>query len=81
MLGKTVSPSVYRHEQSVASADWVIHHSLGGNGSKGVPIVDVFIDINSQLTKVNPVEIKYTDANTVTVTHSRPKTGIAIILA
>ncbi len=75
-----VIPSVYRHTQSTASDTWVIQHNLGGNGSQGVPMVEVLWDNGGQLQKLVPAGIEMTDRNTVTITFNSARTGQAIIL-
>lgn len=75
-----VIPSVYRHTQSTASTEWVIQHNLGGNGSLGIPMVEVLWDNNGQLQKLVPVGIEMTDKNTVTIRFSSARAGQAIIL-
>ena len=76
-----VIPSVYRHTQSTPSTSWVIQHNLGGNGSQGVPMVEVLWDVGGgQLQKLVPAGIEMTDKNTVTVTFNTARAGQAIIL-
>lgn len=73
-------PSIYRYTQTEASTDWVIVHNLGSNGSAGVPIVDVYMDVNGQKAKVIPKIVTINSKNSVTVTFGEPQTGEAIIV-
>ena len=74
------NPSIFRYTQTVASADWVIQHNLGNNGSTGIPMVDAFIESNGQLTKVLPQITTMNDANSVTLTFTSPQTGFAVVI-
>lgn len=75
-----VIPSVYRHTQDVAATEWVVQHNLGGNGSQGVPMVEVLWDNGGQLQKLVPSGIEMTDKNTVTIRFTTARAGQAIIL-
>lgn len=66
----------YRHIQSVASDTWVINHNMGID----YPIVDVFYDNSGTLTKLVPLNVEFTDTNTVTLTFSNAITGEAEVV-
>jgi hypothetical protein len=74
-------PSIYRHEQSTAATEWTIVHNLGTNGGQGVPVVDVFVNINGTLTKILPNMIEAPNYNTVVIEFDGGAfAGIAIII-
>jgi hypothetical protein len=75
-----VIPSVYRHTQSTPATEWVVQHNLGGNGSQGVPMVEVLWDDGISLKKLVPAGIEMTDRNTVTIRFNSARTGQAIIV-
>lgn len=75
-----VIPSAYRHTQSTPATEWVIHHNLGGNGSQGIPMVEILWDNGGQLQKLVPSGIEMTDRNTVTVRFNSARAGQAIIV-
>ena len=76
-----VIPSAYRHTQSTPSTEWVIHHNLGGNGSQGVPMVEVLWEKDGRLQKLVPASIEMNDRNTVTVRFNSARSGQAIVVA
>jgi hypothetical protein len=85
------TPSTFKFTQAEAATTWNIAHNLGNNcrrvgaGSApsmgmGIPIVDVFILNNGQLSKVIPASIVMVDANNVTITFGEPQSGFAQIV-
>jgi hypothetical protein len=74
------SPTLYRYEQATASDTWVITHNIGNNGGQGLPIVDVFVDINGSMTKIIPMNVAKTSANIVTLTFSTAYAGFAVVI-
>lgn len=74
-------PGVYRHIQTVPAAVWTIKHKLGGNGTKGVPIVDVTVTDGGKVQKLIPNSVEIVDKDTVTLRFSAPRTGNATIIA
>lgn len=75
-----VVPSVYRHIQSTPEATWIIQHNLSGNGSQGIPMVEVLWDDGVHLQKIIPSGIEVIDRNTVKVIFGAARSGQAIIL-
>lgn len=73
-------PSIYRHEQPVASTIWTIPHNLGTNGSQGVPVVDVYITELGQTYKIIPASVTRLTMHTIQLTFSSAKAGFAIVL-
>jgi len=51
----------------------------GANGSAGIPIVDVFIDVDGTTQKVI-ANVTMNDKNNVTVSFAQPQTGYAIVI-
>lgn len=80
MPGKIFHPTVYRHDQPSASDTWVVAHNLGGNGSTGVPIVDVFVNYDGELQKIIPSRIEIIDANNVEIGFTVPYDGYAVVV-
>jgi hypothetical protein len=76
-----VIPAVFRFTQATPSATWNIQHNLGSNGSKGVPIVDTFINVAGVPTKIIPASVHMVDANNITILFSVARTGFAVITA
>lgn len=72
-------PNLYTHVQDTAASEWDIQHNLGGNGTTGMPIVDVFIDNNGDLEKVI-AQVEIVDVNNIKVIFSNSHTGKAIII-
>lgn len=75
-----VVPSVYRHIQSTPEETWTIVHNLSGNGSQGIPMVEVLWDDGNSLQKIIPSGIEVIDRNTVQVLFNSARAGQAIIL-
>lgn len=73
-------PSIFRYTQTTPSTDWVIEHNLGTNGSTGVPIVDVYMNLNGQKTKVIPNITTMNNKNSITVIFNEPQTGEAVVI-
>ena len=72
-------PAVFKYAQSTPSDTWIIQHNLGGNGSQGIPMVDVYIDYEGTRQKVL-CNVTMTNRNTCTLEFSVPRTGEAIII-
>ena len=64
------------HEQTTASDTWTITHNL----RLKQPVVNVWVDIDSTLTRVYPSNVDASDSNTVVISFSSPQTGKAIII-
>ena len=79
MAGNAFRPTLFRFTQATASATWNIAHNLGNNGSAGIPIVDVFIDVDGETQKVI-ANVVMNDKNNVTVSFAAPQTGYAIVI-
>lgn len=74
-MALTFQPSaVFEFTQSTAADTWVIVHNLNC-----YPTVDVYIDYNSEVQKVVPRSVVYTDANTCTVSFAAAQTGKATV--
>lgn len=65
----------FRHEQTSASTIWTVTHNLGTEA----PVVDVWVDISGTITKILPVSVVATNAQTVTITFSTSRTGVAFV--
>ncbi len=66
---------LYTYTQSLAKKQWTIQHNLNG-----LPIIDAYMyDINGtfKLNPITPVDVQYTNNNTVTLSFSTAITGIA----
>jgi hypothetical protein len=61
----------FTHTQDVADTTWTVVHNIGG-----YPIMDVYINLNSELVKVLPT-ITFVDVNTATVTFTNAQSGFA----
>lgn len=70
-------PSVtsYTHTQSTASTTWNINH----NCNTLAPVIDVFVTVGAQLTKILPLNVVVTDKNNVVVTFSSARSGSAAV--
>lgn len=75
------NPSCYRHTQSTASTTWTIIHNLNGNGSDGIPVVDVIVDDGTgKMVKMMPASITKVDSSTVELTFSVARAGLAVVI-
>ena len=75
-----VVPSIYRHIQDTAASVWTVQHNLAGNGSEGIPIIDVFITENGVLNKIIPGTTTIVDRNTVTIQFAQARSGEAVVI-
>lgn len=73
-------PSAYKHTQTVPSSVWTIVHNSAYSGTKGIPVVDAFIDVNGTLTKIIPAIVEMVDSTTVRLTFSSNHVGEAIVV-
>jgi len=80
MPGKIYHAATYRYVQASPSASWAIEHGLGGNGSAGVPVIDVFVDYEGSLQKIIPNTVTMVDANNVLIEFTTPYSGYAMIV-
>ncbi len=80
MSGKRFLPSVHRHTQLVAAAEWDIAHKLGGNGSEGVPIVDVLVIEGGVKQRIIPLEVRIIDGDNIKIVFSSALAGSATII-
>lgn len=65
----------YTHSQTVASTSWVITHNLGTNA----PVVDCWVDVLGNKTKILPLSVVATSDVQVTITFSSAYTGEAFV--
>lgn len=63
----------YTHTQDTPATEWTINHRL----NTLAPVIDVWIDVDGVMTKILPLNITVTDANTTVVSFSSPRTGKA----
>lgn len=63
------------YEQTTPSMEWVIVHNLGTLA----PAIDIWIIDAGETIKILASTVVATDANTVTLTFSSPRSGKAII--
>jgi hypothetical protein len=66
----------FSHTQESVSDTWVVTHNIGTLA----PIVDCFVDVAGEQTKIIPSEVIATDNKTVTITFSSPQAGTAYII-
>ena len=66
----------FHFTQAVAATSWVIAHNL----NVSAPVVDFWIDDGGSKTKVFPLTVVATDANTVTATFSTAQSGEAVVV-
>lgn len=66
----------YEHTQDSADVSWVITHNINTNA----PIVDCYIDVSGEMTKIIPAEVTVTAPGVVTVTFSQAQSGIAFVI-
>lgn len=74
-----VRTSVRTFTQSTPATIWTLEHNLYGNGSMGIPVVDVLVTVNGVVTKINPKSITIIDNSTVEIEFSTAQAGIAIV--
>ena len=63
----------HTHDQVVPATEWTMQHNLGTLA----PIVDVYVTIDGNQTKILPASVEVLDANSVKVTFSNPRAGSA----
>lgn len=68
-------PTVFEHEQVDESDTWVIVHNL-----HSYPVVDIYIDFAGEKHRILPLTVTYNNPETVTVTFSVPRTGLATVV-
>ena len=76
---KRVACSKYTHVQSAAATEWVVQHNLGDNGGQGLPIVDIFINVNGSLVRIL-TSVEVLDKHSLKISFSEPQTGTAFIV-
>lgn len=67
----------FHYDQTVAAASWVITHNLNTNA----PVIDIWVLVGADLTKILPQNVVVTDVNTVTLTFTVDYTGHAVVVA
>jgi hypothetical protein len=72
MTYKYVVTREHNHVQSVADTNWVIDFPF-----KAVPVVDVLVEVNGELTKVLPSEVNRVSDTRVEIIFSQPFSGSA----
>ena len=73
--------SGYKHVQSTASNTWVINHNMGSNNSKGIPVVDVYVNSGASLQKILPETTDMSVKGQLTLHFSTAYSGFALITA
>lgn len=76
----TFNPSIFRYTQATPAQTWSINHGLGGNGSQGIPIVDVFIQDGGQTVKMIPGSVTIIDVNNVEIGFAEARAGFALVI-
>lgn len=66
---------IHTHVQSTASSTWNIVHNLGVMA----PVVDVYVTVDGQMSKILPKAVTVISNTTVQVTFSEPRVGTAAI--
>lgn len=66
----------HKHTQDTESDTWTITHNLNITA----PVVDCYVDVGGVQTKVLPNNVQSTNANTVVVTWTSPRTGTARVM-
>lgn len=61
----------YEHVQTEPSSLWVVEHPLYTRA----PVLDVFVDINGELQKMMPNEVKVINLTTIHIKWTLPRTG------
>jgi hypothetical protein len=74
-----VRTSVRTFTQSTPATTWTLEHNLNGNGSTGIPVVDVLVTVDGVVTKINPKSITIVDSSTVEIEFSSAQAGTAIV--
>lgn len=68
--------NTYQYTQTSPSNSWVIEHKL----NILYPVIDVYVYVNSELTKIIPKDIIVNSNLQVTIEFSTPYTGVARIV-
>ncbi len=63
----------YTHEQTVADVEWTIVHNL----NTVAPSYHCYIDVNGVSTQIIPASAEVIDANTLKLTFSAARSGVA----
>lgn len=66
----------YHHTQTTADTTWGIDHMLGTTS----PVIDCWIDVSGSKTKLLPLSVDVTDANTVVLTFTATTAGEALVV-
>jgi hypothetical protein len=66
----------YYYEQATASDTWTIVHNLNTDS----PVVDCWVDVSGSKTKLLPLSVDVTDANTVVLTFTATTAGEALVV-
>jgi len=67
----------FRFEQTAANTTWTITHNLNSNA----PVIDVWVDVSGDMTKILPLTVTATSVNVITLTFSTAYAGIAKLVA
>lgn len=73
-------PSIFRFEQETPATTWTITHNLGMNGGQGIPIVDVYVEHEGDMTKIIPSACEKIDEHTVELTFAVARAGFAVVI-
>jgi len=65
----------YQHTQAVPATVWTINHGL-----YDYPIIDVYITVDGNLSRVIPFGISYVNNTTAVVTFQSARAGIAMVV-
>jgi hypothetical protein len=66
----------YQHTQDTPSTTWVVPHNIGTNA----PIVDCYIDVEGEQTKIIPADVVVTSTLVVTIEFTTPQVGTAYVI-
>lgn len=66
----------FQHVQYDASDTWEIVH----NQFTMAPIVDVYVNVDGNLTKIIPKDVEVIDQSTVRILFTTPRTGVVRIV-
>lgn len=66
----------YYHTQATADTTWGIDHMLDTTS----PVVDCWVDVSGSKTKLLPLSVDVTDANTVVLTFTTATAGEALVV-
>lgn len=74
-----VACSKFTHVQSQPATEWVVQHNLGSNGGQGLPIVDVFINVDGSLVRIL-TSVEMIDKQNIRISFSEAQSGRAVIV-